>query len=191
MGATLRCCAMASLMWGTGASVAVVHGLRCPAACGIFLNQGSNSCLLPTHDDSNPLCHEAGPISTSITTICRLLFWSLTFLYAENTCASLGQVSCGLHTARYRLFGVVLFLFPICISPFSLKAPHIAASQLPLYPQCCLTGKSEILFWGYLPMLGSQHSPETVSSPWPLGDSGGWVPLIAQTCLCSWHFLTA
>ena len=53
------------LFRGTGASVAVVHGLSCPVACGIFLNQGSNSCALPSHEDSYPLCQEAGPISTS------------------------------------------------------------------------------------------------------------------------------
>ena len=32
---------------GTWASVVVVQGLSCPAACGIFLDQGSNPC--PPH----------------------------------------------------------------------------------------------------------------------------------------------
>ena len=31
---------------GMGASVVVVHGLSCPAACGIFPDQGSNRCPL-------------------------------------------------------------------------------------------------------------------------------------------------
>ena len=32
-------------VWGVG-SVVVAHGLSCPAACGIFPDQGSNPCLL-------------------------------------------------------------------------------------------------------------------------------------------------
>ena len=32
-------------VWGVG-SVVVAHGLSCPAACGIFRDQGSNPCLL-------------------------------------------------------------------------------------------------------------------------------------------------
>ena len=31
---------------GMLASIVVAHGLSCPMACGIFLDQGSNSCLL-------------------------------------------------------------------------------------------------------------------------------------------------
>ena len=33
----------------------VAHGLRCPMACGIFLDQGSNLCLLHWQADSLPL----------------------------------------------------------------------------------------------------------------------------------------
>ena len=33
-------------------SVAVAHGLSCPAACGIFLDQGLNSCPLHWQVDS-------------------------------------------------------------------------------------------------------------------------------------------
>ena len=33
-------------LWGTRASVAMVHGLCCPTACGIFLDQGLNPCPL-------------------------------------------------------------------------------------------------------------------------------------------------
>ena len=199
----LRCCTWGLLFvvmpWllllrGTGASVAVVHGLSCPAAWWIFLNQGSNSYPLPSHDNSYPLCHEAGPISTSISTILfAVFFFKVSHFYMLRTYMlpwTRFPVACTL-PGTDSLELLFFFIFPICISPFSLPAPHTAASQLPLYPQCCLTGKSEILPWGYLPMLGSQHRPETVSRPWPLGDSGGWVPLIAQTCLCSWHFITA
>ena len=47
-------------LWGT-VSVAVVHGLSCPGACGIFLDQGTNLCLLHWQADSLPLSHQGGP----------------------------------------------------------------------------------------------------------------------------------
>ena len=53
------CCGAQAL--GTQASVAVVHGLSCSAACGIFLNQGSNPCPLHWHTDSKPLDHLGSP----------------------------------------------------------------------------------------------------------------------------------
>ena len=37
---------------GAQASVVVAHGLSCSAACGIFLDQGSNPCLLHWQADS-------------------------------------------------------------------------------------------------------------------------------------------
>ena len=36
----------------SAASVVVVHGLSCSAACGIFPDQGSNPCLLHWQADS-------------------------------------------------------------------------------------------------------------------------------------------
>ena len=42
-------------------SVVVVHGLSCSAACGIFLDQGSNPCPLNWQADSYPLCHQGSP----------------------------------------------------------------------------------------------------------------------------------
>ena len=44
------CCGAQGL--GTWALVAAVHGLRCPAARGILLDQGSNSCPLRWQADS-------------------------------------------------------------------------------------------------------------------------------------------
>ena len=38
-------------------SIAVAHRLRCSAACGIFLDQGLNSSLLPCQAGSIPLSH--------------------------------------------------------------------------------------------------------------------------------------
>ena len=53
------------LLWSTGSrragSVFVAHGPSCSAACGIFLNQGSNPCPLHWQADSQPLCHQGSP----------------------------------------------------------------------------------------------------------------------------------
>ena len=43
------------------ASVGVVHGLSCPVACGIFLDQGLNPCPLHGHADSDPLYYQGSP----------------------------------------------------------------------------------------------------------------------------------
>ena len=42
-------------------SVVVVHGLSCSAACGIFLDQGLNLCLLHWQVDSLPLSQQGSP----------------------------------------------------------------------------------------------------------------------------------
>ena len=44
-------------------SVAVAHGLSCPTACGIFLDQVSNLCPLHWQADSYPLDHQGSPFS--------------------------------------------------------------------------------------------------------------------------------
>ena len=49
-------------LWSTWASLVEVHGLSCPAACGIFLDQGLNPGLLPWQADSLPLSHYGSPI---------------------------------------------------------------------------------------------------------------------------------
>ena len=53
------------LLWSTGSrragSVAVAHWPSCSAACGIFLDQGSNPCLLHWQADSQPLRHQGSP----------------------------------------------------------------------------------------------------------------------------------
>ena len=47
---------------GVRASVVVVHRLSCSAACGIFLDQGSNLCLLHWQEDSLPLNDQGSPV---------------------------------------------------------------------------------------------------------------------------------
>ena len=50
-------------LWGTWASVVAVpgHKLSCSTACGIFLDQGSNPCLLDWQANSLPLSHQENP----------------------------------------------------------------------------------------------------------------------------------
>ena len=67
--ASLRCVGLSLsrslLLWSTGSrcagSVVVVHGPSCSAACGIFPDQGSNSCPLHWQVDSQPLRHQGSP----------------------------------------------------------------------------------------------------------------------------------
>ena len=51
---------MASKLQSTGLIV-VVHGLSCSMACGIFPDQGSDSCLLHWQADSIPLSRQGSP----------------------------------------------------------------------------------------------------------------------------------
>ena len=45
-------------------SVVVAHGPSCPAACGIFPDQGLNPCPLHWQADSQPLRHQGSPAAT-------------------------------------------------------------------------------------------------------------------------------
>ena len=57
--ASFSSCGLRAL--GVRASVVVVHGLSCSAACGILPDQGSNPCPLLWQVDSQPLCHQGSP----------------------------------------------------------------------------------------------------------------------------------
>ena len=56
-----RTCKLQEL-WQAG-SIVVAHGLSCSAACGIFMNQGLNPCLLHWQADSSTLDHQGSPRS--------------------------------------------------------------------------------------------------------------------------------
>ena len=43
-------------------SIVVVHIFSCPSVCGIFQDQGSNSCPLHWQLDSYPLYHQSSPV---------------------------------------------------------------------------------------------------------------------------------
>ena len=48
-------------LWITS-SIVVAHGFSCSLACGFFLDQGSNPCLLHWQEDSLPLSYQGSPI---------------------------------------------------------------------------------------------------------------------------------
>ena len=50
-------------------SIVVVDRLSCPAACGIFPDQGLNSCLLYWLADSLPLSHQGSPFCSLLTSL--------------------------------------------------------------------------------------------------------------------------
>ena len=54
-------------------SVVGVHGLGCSAACGIFLDQGSNSCPLHRRADSHSLDHQGSLYA--VISVSNALFW--------------------------------------------------------------------------------------------------------------------
>ena len=79
-------CAGLSLSWhlllrSTGSrcagSVIVAHGPSCSAACGIFLDQGSNPCPLHWQADSQPLCHQGSPCLATLILSRILIHFSL------------------------------------------------------------------------------------------------------------------
>ena len=81
-GLLFRCCAGFSLRWlllsqsrgcRHAGSVVVAHRLICSLGYGIFLDQGSNLCLLHWQADSLPLSHQGSPTSTFFRRL-RVLF---------------------------------------------------------------------------------------------------------------------
>ena len=58
-------------VWGSWAlerrHSSLVHRLICPAACGIFPDQGLNPCLLYWQADSSPLRHQQSPALLFLT----------------------------------------------------------------------------------------------------------------------------
>ena len=58
---------------GTWSSVVAAHGLSCPAACGIFRDQESNSRSLHQQVDSYPLDHQGSPLLSVLKLFINLL----------------------------------------------------------------------------------------------------------------------
>ena len=68
-------------LWSTG-SITVVYGLSSSEACGIFLDQGLNPCLLHWQADSLPLSHEGSP---QRQTVCLPITWFSNFMSVKIT----------------------------------------------------------------------------------------------------------
>ena len=64
-------------------SVVVVHRLSCPTACGIFLDQGSNPCLLCWQVDSFPLSRLGSPASVSWQSVAGVFLWPPSFSWPK------------------------------------------------------------------------------------------------------------
>ena len=60
------------------------HGPRCSAACGIFLHQGANLCLLHWQANSLPLSHQKSPLA-----FLREVFHMIKIGYCQKVAASL------------------------------------------------------------------------------------------------------
>ena len=54
----------------------VTPGLSCPTACGIFLEQGSNLCLLHWQADSLPLSHQGSLLQLSAVPVISCCLWA-------------------------------------------------------------------------------------------------------------------
>ena len=112
-------------MWAlqSAGSVVVVHGLSCSVTCGVFPDQGSNSCPLHWQVGSLPLGHQRSPWNIFITPESFLRFASIfkKFYYLFLFLAVLGLHCCvsfslvvasrGFSVAVYRLLIVRAFLF--------------------------------------------------------------------------------
>ena len=69
------CCGVRAL--GAQASVVGMQGVSSSVACGIFGDQGSNSCLLHWQADSLSLSHQGSPIQPFTMNLSMQLFWNL------------------------------------------------------------------------------------------------------------------
>ena len=72
---SFSCCRAQVL--GCPGSAAVVHWLSCPAAHGIFPDQGSNPCPLHWQVDSYPLSHQRNPWADSWYNSCSIASWGV------------------------------------------------------------------------------------------------------------------
>ena len=61
-------------LWGARAPFVAVHGLGISAACGIFLDQGSNLCLPLWREDSYPLYYQGSPSKSVIVSVIQKFF---------------------------------------------------------------------------------------------------------------------
>ena len=73
-------------------SVVVAHGPSCSTACGIFPDQGSNSCPLHWQADSQPLCHQGSPLGRFLITVTISVLVIGLFIFSTSSWFSLGRL---------------------------------------------------------------------------------------------------
>ena len=105
-------------------SVVVAHGPSCSAACGIFLDQGSNPCPLHWQADSQPLRHQGSPRVFLISVI--VLFITVCLLFSSSR--SLLNVSC-IFSILFLRFWIIFTI--ITLNSFSGSLP--ISSSFPIW----------------------------------------------------------
>ena len=126
---------------GALATVVGAHGLSCSTACGSFLDQGSNPCLLHWQVDSLPLSHQGSPI-------CYIYF----------KCLFLWFISFFFFFLWYRFF---------CPFPFFYNSYPTQTSQYFSLLDSCVLGTANDLGWQCV--LGQSESlSESNHSTFPL-----------------------
>ena len=133
-----------------------MHGLRCSAACGIFLDQGSNPCPLHWQVDSEPLRHQGSPPNAIL-----IFFFSIPDFFFRRSQHCLSK-ACLLCVSRTSLFG-----HPLC-------SINTAGSCLPRGNLVAGNWGSP-LNWHFFPHAEKQHhavcwelfvsSPSSLDSP--------------------------
>ena len=70
-------------------SVVVAHGPSCSAACGIFPDQGLNTCCLNWQADSRPLHHQGCPVVRFLIAVSISVLVTGLIIFSSSSCFSL------------------------------------------------------------------------------------------------------
>ena len=132
---SFSCCGARAL--GQVGSVVVAHGLHCPRACGIFLDQGSNPCPLHWQADSYPLEQQGSP---------------LLFLYEVTTGL---WVAHNRGTAFTRVYYLLTTTLRVCWYKILIKkllqAVYIIIPLSPFYTETAVDGVETFEKWAAEP----------------------------------------